>query len=312
MRVSLVYFFIGVAWILFSDKIPAFAYPEAESQTALQAYKDWFFIVATTFLIFFVLSAGEKPKINPENKAGDQYRMLVEGLPGVVFMDFFENPQASQYMSPRLLDLLGYTPEEWAAGSELWENSLHPDDKERVLREDIRTNETGESFRIEYRLRHRDGHYVWIKEDASLVRDKDGTPRFWHGILLDITEQKKVEDALLRHDAILKAVGYSAEQFLKTTNWEDSVGQVLERLGRATEASRVYIFKKDSASRPGIFSQVYEWCSEGITPQLSNPGLQKINLEEIGFARWAKLFTQGLPAAGPIKDFPVEIGRAHV
>ncbi|NOH02077.1 MAG: GAF domain-containing protein [Chloroflexi bacterium] len=304
--VSLVYFFVGGLWILFSDKIPVFAYFNSEESTVIQTYKEWFFITATALLIFFVLAANEKNKSQSENKAAEQYRMLVEGLPGVVFMDRFDNPQVSQYMSPRLLDLLGYTPEEWVMGTNLWENSLHPDDKERVLAEDVRTNETGEPFRIEYRLHHRDGHYVWIKENASLVRDKDGVPRFWQGILLDVTEQKKVEDALLRRDAILKAVGYSAEQFLKTTNWEYSAEQVLERLGLATEASRVYIFKRKFASGTETFSQLYEWCNKDITAQISNPLLQQVNPEEIGFARWAGLFKQGLPVRGRTRDFPAE------
>ena len=119
---------------------------------------------------------------NAENaliEAEERYRMLVEKLPAVVFMDKFNQPETTQYMSPRLVDLLGYTPEEWVAGDNLWENSLHPDDKERVLAEDIRTDETGEPFRIEYRLRHRDGHYVWIKEDASIIQW-----RRWHSPLL--------------------------------------------------------------------------------------------------------------------------------
>ncbi len=135
---------------------------------------------------------------NSLRDAEKQYRLLVEKLPAVVFMDVFDNPQHTQYISPRMKDLLGYTPEEWEAETDIWENSLHPDDYDRVIAEDNRTNETGEPFRIEYRLRHRDGHYVWIKEDASIITNNEGKSVFWQGILLDISDQKKAEEALQR------------------------------------------------------------------------------------------------------------------
>ena len=247
---------------------------------------------------------------NAENaiiEAEEHYRMLVEKLPAVVFMDKFKQPETTQYMSPRLVDLLGYTPEEWVAGDNLWENSLHPDDKERVLAEDIRTDETGEPFRIEYRLQHRNGHYVWIKEDSSIIRGEDGTPLFWQGVLLDITDQKQVEKNLQRRDAILKAVGFSAEQFLKSTDWEDCINQVLEQLGIATQVSRVYVFKKELSPENIIkVSQVFEWCNHGIKPQINNERLQTRDLAADGFSRWIELFNKGLSVYGSINKFPAK------
>ncbi len=139
----------------------------------------------------------------------ERYRLLVEKLPAVVFMDIFNDSKSTQYISPRMKDLLGYTPEEWENGDNLWETSLHPDDYERVIDEDNRTNLTGEPFRIEYRLRHRNGHYIWIKEDATIVRNQDGEPIYWQGILLDISEQKKAEEAL-QHQLIELTVLHSA------------------------------------------------------------------------------------------------------
>lgn len=245
---------------------------------------------------------------NAENaiiKAEENYRMLVEKLPAVVFMDKFDQPETTQYMSPRLVDLLGYTPEEWVAGDNLWENSLHPDDKERVLAEDIRTDETGEPFRIEYRLKHKNGHYVWIKEDSSIIRGENGTPLFWQGILLDITDQKQIEKNLQRRDTILKAVGFSAEQFLKSTDWEDCVNQVLEQLGKATQVSRVYVFKKElSPEKRILVSQIFEWCNHGIKPQINNERLKTRDLATDGFSRWIELFNKGLSVYGSINNFP--------
>jgi len=50
-----------------------------------------------------------------------KYKNLVERFPGVVFLDDFHDEQLTHYMSPRIEELLGYTPEEWEAGDGLWE-----------------------------------------------------------------------------------------------------------------------------------------------------------------------------------------------
>lgn len=237
----------------------------------------------------------------------ERYRMLVEKLPAVVFMDKFNESQSTQYISPRLKDLLGYSPEEWESGDNLWENSLHPDDKERVVAEDIRTDKTGDPFRIEYRIRHREGHYVWVKEDASIILGESGTPLFWHGILLDITDQKHIEETLQRRDAIIKAVGFSAERFLKSSNWKEDINQVLARLGQTTQVSRVYVFKKETSHEGSVLiSQAFEWCNDGIKPQINNETLQNMDLAAAGFERWIEIFNKGLPIYGIIKNFPIK------
>lgn len=237
-----------------------------------------------------------------------RYRVLIEKLPAAVFLDKIENGVPTHYyISPRVEALIGYTPEEWQADGSLWANSLHPDDREAILAEDKRTNETSGAFRMEYRLRRKDGEYIWVKEDASVIRDENGIPMFWQGILLDITEQKKTEEALRRRDAILRAVGFSAERFLKSTDWTETIGEVLAELGRATGVSRVYIFRKE-ASEDGrkIVYQSHEWNNEGFDPQIDNAELQNIDLENNGFSRWVSLFDQDLPVVGGTETFPPE------
>ncbi|HAX68358.1 MAG TPA: hypothetical protein DCY14_02015, partial [Anaerolineae bacterium] len=280
VRISLTYFVVGVLWILFSDNLLKLLFQDAHSLSIAQTYKGWFYVVVTSLLLYNLLRTNEAKEKNTQDTAEKKYQMLVEGLPGVVFMDKFDAPQTTHYISPRIADLLGHTPEEWLADKDIWEKSIHPDDLERVLAEDNRTNTVKESFRIEYRIRHHDGYYIWVKEDATLLFDEDGKPQFWQGILLDITEQKKVEDALKRREAILKAVGFSAEEFLKSIRWEVNVNEVLERIGLATEASRVYIFQKDQTTAPAAtVSLIYEWCEPGVEEQIHRPEMQNISME---------------------------------
>jgi PAS domain S-box-containing protein/putative nucleotidyltransferase with HDIG domain len=197
LKFTVIYTLIGGAWVLFSDQIVEKLFSDPTLLSIAQTYKDWLYLAIAPLLLFTLIKNSPSAKKTDEH-AEKRYRMLVEKLPAVIFMDKFNDLQTSQYISPRIKDLLGYTAEEWVADDEIWKNSLHPEDKERVIAEDARTNQTGDPFNIEYRLRHRDGHYVWIKENASVVRSEDGDPVFWQGILSDITQQKQIEQATQR------------------------------------------------------------------------------------------------------------------
>jgi diguanylate cyclase (GGDEF)-like protein len=80
--------------------------------------------------------------------------------------------------------------------ADLWPKILHPDDRARAMAENARHNETGEPFSLEYRLFAKDGRIVWVFDQAVLVRDERGAPRYSHGVMMDISERKQAEDEL--------------------------------------------------------------------------------------------------------------------
>src|SRR5690606_24062016 len=78
----------------------------------------------------------------------------------------------------------------------LWNSMLHPDDQDRASRVWQRSLDTGETYEIQYRLRHFSGDYRWTLGRALPVRDEAGTIVRWMGTLTDIHEQKKAQEAL--------------------------------------------------------------------------------------------------------------------
>jgi PAS domain S-box-containing protein len=74
-------------------------------------------------------------------------------------------------MSPQYEAMLGYPPEKEILDEEHWLRVLHPDDRERVLAEELRTDETGEPYRVEYHQIARGGRVVLVRDEATLVRD---------------------------------------------------------------------------------------------------------------------------------------------
>ena len=127
-------------------------------------------------------------------RAGISYRALVERVPAVVYVDDLNEDGSAVYVSPRIRDLVGYTPEEWVSDRGLWAGCVHPEDRGRVVAQAVRARRCGEPFEAEYRMLARDGSVVWVRDEAAPVAD-GGRVR-WQGVLLDVTESKRVEEAL--------------------------------------------------------------------------------------------------------------------
>lgn len=176
------------------------------------------------------------------------YRMLVERVPAVIYLDVPDEVSSALYVSPQVEDMLGYAREEWLTDPELWVKTLHSDDREHVLAEHEHARETGETFISEYRLVARDGRVVWVRDEATLSRDEEGRPRFWQGIAVDITERKLAEEARRETEEMLRVtfeiaavgmahtapdgkwlrinrtfceiIGYEQEELLESTFWD--------------------------------------------------------------------------------------------
>ncbi len=119
---------------------------------------------------------------------------MVEDGPAITYIDGIDENASTLYISPQVEAMLGYAPEEWYADDEMWPRLLHPDDRARALAENTRHNETGEPFRLEYRMFAKDGQVVWVHDEARIVRDEQGMPRYSHGVMVDISDRKKSEE----------------------------------------------------------------------------------------------------------------------
>jgi PAS domain S-box-containing protein len=119
-----------------------------------------------------------------------RYQTLVEQIPAITYIQEpleSSNPKAITYMSPQHETILGFQ----VIDEEHFLSLLHPEDQERVLAEEVRTDQTGEPFKVEYRIIAEDGRVVWVRDEATLVRDERGHPLYWLGVMYDITEQKR-------------------------------------------------------------------------------------------------------------------------
>jgi len=137
----------------------------------------------------------------PRQEEEHRFRTLVEHIPMVAtYMDIVipDDPGHSipVYISPQIEDLLGYPYGAWLTDEELWLQVLHPEDADRQIRMDAEARRDMMPLSAEYRMIHRDGHVVWVSEKAAVVRDEASGTLYWQGVMVDITERKRAEDAL--------------------------------------------------------------------------------------------------------------------
>jgi PAS domain S-box-containing protein len=125
------------------------------------------------------------------------YRTLIEQIPAVVYINRISGMEVPIYTSQGIVDMLGITPDDFMRDGR-WFSMLHPDDHDRVVAENTRTSRELEPFSVEYRLVRPDGRIVWVRDEAQIVRDERHEPRFWSGVMFDITNLKRAEHELAR------------------------------------------------------------------------------------------------------------------
>ena len=150
-------------------------------------------------------------------------RALVEQLPAILYVADASVEGRWHYVSPGVWDVLGFTPKQWMEDPERWARQVHPEDRERVFaRED---ELAAPSAPDEYRMCHSDGRVVWVRDEASLVKDAAGR-HHWHGVILDITDRKLAEAEIERsadQQAVVARLGERALQGADVAELIDTV-----------------------------------------------------------------------------------------
>ena len=124
-----------------------------------------------------------------------KYRSLIESLPAIVYLAEPQPPYSPIYVSPSVEEL-GYPLQDWFNRPDVWVSLLHPEDRERVLKESEAAMLAERENDYEYRVVARDGAVRWVHDRGRFVPDKNGKPFCWQGVMIDISERKLAESRL--------------------------------------------------------------------------------------------------------------------
>lgn len=155
-----------------------------------------------------------------ELESEGRFRTLIERVPdAVIYIHALDEPNALLYISPQVEKLLGYTAGELQQHPGGWLSCIHSEDRERVLSEFKRCQETGHQFSAEYRVVKKDGELIWLHDVAEMLPDETGRHRSILGITFDISPRKRAEEALRASEARYRNIfEHATEGIFQTTS----------------------------------------------------------------------------------------------
>lgn len=147
----------------------------------------------------------------------ERYRFLAENIQDVIAKVTLDG--IFTFVTPSCYELSGHTP------SELIGNHVssfnHPDDIELSANAIIKAiKENKNFFTVQQRIRHKDGHYIWVEITNTIVFDTNGIPQEMIGIVHDISQRKQAEEALRKSIEHEKELGNLKSRFVSMASHE--------------------------------------------------------------------------------------------
>ena len=123
-----------------------------------------------------------------------RFRDLVQGLDAIVWEG---DPHTLQFtfVSQRAEALLGYPVARWLAEPDFWINSIHPDDRTHIGQQLRMTVQEARDHTFEYRALAADDRVIWLRCDVTVICDAAGHAQQLRGLMVDVSERKRVETA---------------------------------------------------------------------------------------------------------------------
>lgn len=210
LRIVFVYFIFSFAWILFSDGLLEYFVQDIAKLTAIQTYKGIFFIIVTSLLLFFLIKASifEIKKVQKKLLENEQrLKFVIQGANlGYWDWDYVTN---QHLVNDKWLEFLGLSRADIQNKVMDWSALIHPDDKIMTQKAIEKAISDFLPYVIEFRMKHKDGHWVWIEGSGTVV-EKDAItnkPLRLAGTHKNISFRKKATEEmnfLALNDALTK------------------------------------------------------------------------------------------------------------
>lgn len=208
------------------------------------------------------------------------------------------------FVNSKAAEITGYSSDEMLT-IDPWV-LIHPDDRERIQSfASMRAAGNTEPMLYEGRILTKDGTIRTGEFAGTLIRYEGESASLV--TVRDLTSRKTKEEELRRSDALIRAAGFAATRFLRATDWEDSILEVLQRYGSAANVCRVIIFENVTDPRgERIMRERAVW----VRPEMRDSMIEHVpdgqSFDAPPFLRWASELSAGNAISGVIDNLPDE------
>jgi PAS domain S-box-containing protein len=196
---------------------------------------------------------------------------LIASLPGMAYRCRNDRQWTMEFVSDRVTDITGYTPEDFTSGRIHWAHLWHPDDVEWTWEAVQSASREQRPFQFEYRIRHKDGSERWIWEQGRAVLDGASQPTVCEGFVTDVTERRQAEEALRQSHAELRLHMDEMARFnrvavgreMRLVELKQEVNALRERHG---ESARYPLDLEPAKAEPPSVSRLPGEEGDGLVP----------------------------------------------
>lgn len=163
--------------------------------------------------LVIVRDISERRQTEHENhRLKERLQFLLTSSPAVIYARQPEADYRATYISSNIETVLGYPSEEFLT-QRFWIDRIHPEDRERIFAALPALFELG-THHDEYRFLHRNGCYIWIRDELCLVRNEQGNPVEIVGYFADISDRKRAEESLQASQRFIQQIADASPNIL--------------------------------------------------------------------------------------------------
>lgn len=152
------------------------------------------------------------------NESEEKFKFLANNIPGIVYLADNNNSINKRFINDQIESLTGYPLAEFQEKRMLFSDLIHPEDLKFVTDKTEKLIKKREFIHLIYRIINKDGATIWIEEFGDEIKNnKEGS--FIEGILLNITEKKAAETAIIEKE-IAEAANSAKTEFLANMTHE--------------------------------------------------------------------------------------------
>ena len=212
---------------------------------------------------------------------------VIDILPGFFYRCKNDRDWSMIFISKGCKELTGYESYELENNNVIAFNTLiHDDYKELLWKQWQEILPKHHKFFYEYKIIHKDGSIRWVWERGQGVYDEHNNLIYLEGFIIDITARAQKEEQLIYQEKFRELLTNISSTFINLSieKMEETINQTLAQIGKFVNADRTCIFELDPCTT--ISSNTFEWCNDGITPEIEN--LQEIPLAQEWFDEFNK------------------------
>jgi PAS domain S-box-containing protein len=242
---------------------------------------------------------------------------LLSNVPGVVWEAYGkpgEELQRIEFVSDYVETMLGYAPEQWTSTPNFWLTIVHPDDRDRAIREGAEIFAGGRGGVSQFRMIAKDGRVVWVESRSQVITDDQGHPTGMRGVTMDFSKHKEMEqerDALLAEARELNRV---KDQFLATLSHE--LRTPINAVLGWTQMLRAGIVQGERARTALETIERNAMAQQRLTEDLLDvsriiTGKFRLDLQPVDMATVIRETVQGVEPAARVKDVSIGLHFAN-